>query len=250
MHTHSWTKEQDAREGIGKMFHGNFWSNIEMNLKTGKLEEHESRISQKQDLYKMIDEDWMYANLKDDLALQMALYREGTISDIDIAKLKKLAHHLNYSINLDDKQNLMAAVSQLLDKYAFAATKFILEKIKAFAAANNKKLMVVVFDPYRTTKALLRQQQRYDQEIVDFLKGGNFNYFDMNLVHVQDFKSFNLRIEDYFKRYFIGHYSPAGNHFFAFSIKPKIVEWLNPKPITYREGEKQMIDFKGYLEGF
>jgi hypothetical protein len=38
-----------------------------MNLKTGKLEEQGSRISQPKDLYKMTDKDWMYANLKDDL---------------------------------------------------------------------------------------------------------------------------------------------------------------------------------------
>ena len=36
----SWNKEQEKREGVGTMFHGKFWSNIEMNLKTGKLEEH------------------------------------------------------------------------------------------------------------------------------------------------------------------------------------------------------------------
>jgi hypothetical protein len=52
-----------------------------------------------------------------------------------------------------------------------------------------------------------------------------------------------------FRRYFIGHYNPAGNHFFAFSIKPKLVEWLNPKPLTYNKSGQQMIDFKGYLEG-
>jgi hypothetical protein len=245
-----WMKDQENREGVGKMFHGNFWPNIEMNLKTGKLEEHESRITQKQDLYKMTDEDWMYANLKDDLALQMALYKDEKISDIDINTLKKLAQCLNYQVNLDNRNTLRTDVSQLLDKYAFASTKYILNKLKNFAATNNKKLMVVIFDPYRVTKPLLNREERYDQEIVDFLQAGNFTYFDMNLVHLQDFRNFNLSVGDYFKRYFIGHYNPAGNHFFAYSIKPKIIEWLNPKPFTYKNSEQQMTDFKGYLEGF
>ena len=69
----------------------------------------------------------------------------------------------------------------------------------------------------------------------------------MNLVHVNDSKSFNLSVEDYLKRYFIGHYSPAGNHFFAFSIKDRIVDWLDPKPITYQDTEQKMMDFQGYL---
>jgi hypothetical protein len=145
---------------------------------------------------------------------------------------------------------LRTDVSQLLDKYAFASTKYILNKLKNFAATNNKKLMVVIFDPYRVTKPLLNREERYDQEIVDFLQAGNFTYFDMNLVHLQDFRNFNLSVGDYFKRYFIGHYNPAGNHFFAYSIKPKIIEWLNPKPFTYKNSEQQMTDFKGYLEGF
>ena len=31
------------------MFHGNFWSNMEMNLATGKLEEKDSRLSDARD---------------------------------------------------------------------------------------------------------------------------------------------------------------------------------------------------------
>ena len=72
----------------------------------------------------------------------------------------------------------------------------------------------------------------------------------MNLVHAEDFKSFNLSVNDYFKRYFIGHYNPSGNHFFAYSIKDRIIEWLDPKPITYTDSERRMIDFKGYLQDY
>ncbi len=246
----SWIKDQQSKEGVGKMFHGNFWPNIEMNLATGKLEEHKSRITRKEDLYKMTDADWMYANLKDDLALQMGLYKEGLITDVDVNKLKKLASYLNFSVDLDDKTVRQASVSSLLDKYSFAATEFIVKKAKDFSAENNKKLMVILFDPYRVTKALIRNEKRYDQQVVNFLKENDFNYFDINLVHQQDFKKFNLSIDDYFKRYFIGHYSPAGNHFFAYSIKPKIIEWLQPKPITYENTNKQMTDFKGYVEAY
>ena len=44
------------------------------------------------------------------------------------------------------------------------------------------------------------------------------------------------------KRYFVGHYSPAGNHFFAFSIKDTVVDWLNPKPIAYRRQSDGLSD--------
>ena len=62
------------------------------------------------------------------------------------------------------------------------------------------------------------------------------------------FKKFDLSLDDYVDRYFIGHYSPAGNHFFAHAIKDAIVDWLDPKPITYRDDEQAGIDFRnGYL---
>ena len=83
---------------------------------------------------------------------------------------------------------------------------------------------------------------------MDFLAKSKIRTFDMNVVHVEDYKSFNLSFADYKKRYFIGHYSPAGNHFFAYSIKDKIVDWLDPKPITYQNAEEKLINFDKYLE--
>jgi len=69
----------------------------------------------------------------------------------------------------------------------------------------------------------------------------------MNLVHVEDFKSFAIPLEQYWKRYRIGHYSPAGNLFFAHALRTQLVDWLEPKPITYRKDEQKMMDFSGYL---
>jgi hypothetical protein len=71
---------------------------------------------------------------------------------------------------------------------------------------------------------------------VDFLKEKNILFVDALTQHVQDFKAFNLSAKEYVDRYYIGHYNPLGNHFFAFAIKDAVVNWLEPKPITYREG--------------
>jgi hypothetical protein len=154
---------------------------------------------------------------------------------------------LKNPVNLEG-DNLHPPVARLLDKYSFAATKYILTKAKEFARTNGKKLMVIIFDPSRVTRPLLQGANRYDREIVEFLNKNDFDYIDMNLVHVEDFKNFKPNINDYFRRYFIGHYNPAGNHFFAYSIKDRIVEWLEPKPITYKNSSRKMIDFKGYLQ--
>ena len=49
------------------------------------------------------------------------------------------------------------------------------------------------------------------------------------------------------ERYSIGHYSPVGNRFFAFHLKDKLVDWLDPKPVTYQKGNWAVADFEGYL---
>jgi len=244
-----WNQQTNRTEGIGKMFHGNFWSNVEMDFATGKLVEKDSLIQDRQSLYKMTDPDWMYEALKSDLALQMYLYKNNQIKDIPVRSLKRLSKQLGCQLNFDGT-NLRSSVATLLDEYAFEATKYILGKADEFVSANNKELMVIIFDPYRVTKQLLQGGKRFDREIVDFLEESDIKYIDMNLVHVEDFKSFNLSVNDYFKRYFIGHYSPAGNHFFAYSIKDRIVEWLDPKPITYEGSTRKMIEFKGYLQDY
>jgi len=244
-----WNQQTNRSEGVGRMFHGNFWSNVEIDLETGELEEKENLLPAPKSLYKMTDPDWMYEALRDDLALQMYLYKNNQISDITVQRLKTLSKHLKCPVDLDG-DSLRPSVARLLEKYSFEATKYILTKAKEFVRTNDRKLMVIVFDPYGVTRPLLQGQSRHDQEIVDFLNQNDIDYIDMNLMHVEDFRSFDLSINDYFKRYFIGHYNPAGNHFFAYSIKNRIVGWLDPKPITYQDLSRRMTDFKGYLQDY
>ena len=245
--TRSWNIQQDKKEGVGTMFHGNFWCNIEMNMKTGMLEEHESRIRTPERLHNMCDPDWMHDNLIDDLALQMYLYEKGHITDIDKKEMQRLAGYLNTGFN-PNAEDMRQEIRQLLHKYAYTATKYILKKSQEFARDNNKKLMIILFDPYGATRQLLNGEPRIDQKIVDFLEDKQIQYFDMNKVHAEDFKHFKLSQDEYYQRYFIGHYNPMGNHFFAFSIKPRIVEWLDPPPFTYRKSNTLPIDFNNYLE--
>lgn len=97
---------------------------------------------------------------------------------------------------------------------------------------------------------LCKGEARDDQELVDFLKAEKFLCFDMNVVHAEDFKQFKVSYDEYFNRYFHGHYKPAGNHFFAYSIKDLVVKWLDPKPVTYRvsEEQQQRQQFEEYLK--
>jgi len=96
-------------------------------------------------------------------------------------------------------------------------------------------------------RPLVEGKPRYDQPNVDFLLEQRFRFFDMNVVHVQDFQNFRVPFDKYLKRYFIGHYNPAGNHFFAYAIKDTLIDWLDPKPLTYQNQAQREITFEKYL---
>ena len=51
--------------------------------------------------------------------------------------------------------------------------------------------------------------------------------------HLADFKNFSIPIEQYVKRYYIGHYNPLGNFFTAMAIKDKLADLLDPPSNTY-----------------
>ena len=134
-----------------------------------------------------------------------------------------------------------------MDKYSLTATRYILDKLRSYAEREHKKLLIVLFDPYRVMSALRKNEPRYDQEIVDYLAKEKMTSFDMNIVQLRDFENYKLSYQDYVKQYFVGHYNPRGNHFFAYSIKDVVVPWLDPKPITYQKVDPKTIDFKNYL---
>jgi hypothetical protein len=234
----------------GSMFHNNFWRNLEMDLETGQFLEKENMLATTNALYQMADAEWMAAHLRDDLALQLSAYKQGFIRELDRNRVDKLANRLGYAMDWTRESTLSDQAGELLARYSLRSTQFVLEKARTFARQHGKKLLVVLFDPYRVMMELQQGRGRYDQEIVDYLKREQLKYFDMNEVHLRDFQKYRIPFDEYRKQYFIGHYNPRGNHLFAYSIKDMIVEWLDPKPVTYQKRDPQTIDFKGYLPDY
>ena len=231
----------------GIAFHNNFWANIEMDIDSGKFVEKDNLLPTPQSLYKMTDPDFMLEALNDDLMLKLYAAEHVNPVTLDIKKLNTLAEILGVeAIKKDSPKNFRKSTEKIKNEYGFAATKLIINKAVDFCKANNKELMIILLCP-NVTNQLLNNKPRYDQQIVDYLDDKKLRYFDMNLVHLEDYKSFNLSVVDYIKRYYIGHYSPIGNHFFAYSIKNRIVEWLDPKPITYQTNNSQVTNFESYL---
>lgn len=254
-----------SREETARNFHGQFWAHVEMDLQTGRFVERESPMTTTQALYHMADQEWMLDHLKDDLALQLAAYADGRTEALDRKQVSRLAATLEFPFDWTaDSQTARLAgtyrssspmtpmqtqAAALLNRYSQRANIFILEKVRAFANQHGKKLLIVIFDPYGVMQQMHNGVARSDQETLDYLVKQKFDYIDMNEVQLRDFKKYNLSWEDYQKQYFIGHYSPVGNHFFAYSIADRVANWLSPKPITYRNPDASTLDFEGYLHG-
>jgi hypothetical protein len=249
-----WFKQFSQYEG-GRGFHANFWPNVEMDLRTGGFVERENPQPTPQSLYHMTEPAWMVEHLKGDLALQLIAYSEGSIRDLDRKRIDNLSTWLDFPFDwsLESRTDrlpnpdasgppvtrMQAQAAALLNRYAQRGTVFVLDKARAFANQNRKKLLIVLFDPYGAMNQMKLGMPRNDQETVDYLAKEKMDYFDMNEVHLRDFKKYNLSWNEYLEQYFIsispgilGHYNPHGNHFFAYSIKRKVVDWLSPRPIN------------------
>jgi len=231
----------------GRMLHGNFWANLEMDLDTGEFAERDNLLPTPESLYQMTDPDFMVNALQDDWMLQMSAFVAGYIDHLELSSLDRLSESLGrLRITAMGQEELMQQVSDLRDAYAFSATKWIVDRALDFVDSHGSRLLIILLCP-RVTRQLITTGKRYDQAVVDALRERRVRYFDMNLVHLEDFGAFRLSVDDYMKRYFIGHYSPVGNHFFAFAVKDAIIELLDPRPITYRSDEQAQVDFSGYL---
>lgn len=190
----------------------------------------------------------MVDSLKDDLALQLYAVAMGYTGELDRERISRLAAHLGHPMDWSRPSELPLLARELLDRYSLDATRFVLAKAREFARRNRKKLLIVLFDPYRAMREMRQSAARYDQPVVDYLKKEGFDYFDMNEVQLRDFARYSIPFDDYMKLYFIGHYNPRGNHFFAYSIKDKMVSWLDPKPLPYRARDEESVGFQEYLK--
>src|SRR5205807_9593123 len=130
--------------------------------------------------------------LKDDLALRLYAFKLGYIRDLDREQTGRLAARLDYPFDWNRESTLIQQASELLDRYSLRATLYILAKAREFATQNGRKLLVRLFDPYRAMAEVLKSGTRYDQEVVDYLVKEKFDCFDMNEVHLRDFKRYSV----------------------------------------------------------
>jgi hypothetical protein len=222
------------------MFSGNPWVHVRLDLNTGRLVEEENSFNTPESLYKLTDPEFVYEHFRNDLVVKL-LVAERNGATADLEELDALAKSLNVKTDLSSPEATAATARAVHLQYALRTGTYIVEKAQAFARGKNKKLMILLSYDSGTVMRACHGLPRPDQILVDFLKEKNILFFDALTAHVNDFKAFNLSPHEYVDRYYIGHYKPQGNHFFAFAIKDALVNWLEPKPIAYRQGSETIL---------
>ena len=184
---------------------------------TGELIECENPCPTRESVYNLCDRDWVYATFEHDFGLEMRMA------------------HLRYQEE-NPGSGFLDFVSKH-DRYldaAFTASMRIVEKVEEFAAAQSKKLIYVLsYGPAAITKAIA-DGWRFDQPFVEFMNGTGLPVVDLMSAHESDFARFNIDLDEYLGRYFIGHYNPLGNFFTAFALKDTLLGVLEPKPLPYQ----------------
>jgi hypothetical protein len=224
-----WYTEPGARWACGYTL-----PHLKVNVKDNRCEQVENLLKRAEDVYKLCDEEFVWEAFKDDPVLEVVLaIRAGEKT------CAKLAESIadNFGIPIETVSGCQTAaekVQKILTEAALFATKNIISWTEQFAGDNDKKLMIILSFSQSKAAADLRGEPRFDQTLVDWLKAKSYPVIDMRDVFRADYKQYNLDVDTYLKRYYIGHHSPAGNYFAAQAIKDKAVKWLDPPPLPYR----------------
>jgi hypothetical protein len=251
-HIRSITPYRYARWGISGwtlapyMFHGNPWVYLDMDLNTGKIFECDHSFKTPQSLYNLCNPEFVYETFKNSLELNLLIAENHGYSD-KLKEFKMLAEILKVPVDFSSPELTKKSAETLHWTFGFRASEYILEKSFEFAKRNKKKILLLLSFCSENIARGCSGLPRFDQPFIDYLKRNNVLNVDAVEEHTKDFAQCKLTPEEYVNKYFIGHYNPVGNHFFAYAIKDTIVSWLEPKPLAYSSNAPSWTEEVGKL---
>jgi hypothetical protein len=218
---------------------------VRVNPSTGEFVEFSNPCPTRQSVYSLCDPGWVHETFNDDFVLKIMLarknIREGKPEN-SYVEMTDLARQHGIEAPINSSETLRQAVDTLHTRAGLFATMRIVEKIEEYAAAHEKKVLYVLSFGTHTVATTIQGERRFDHKIVDFLKGNNLPFVDLLEAHLADFSTLNMSLENYLEHYWISHYNPRGNFFTAFSLKDKLAEMLEPKPIPYDTDSSLYVD--------
>jgi hypothetical protein len=239
---------RDGAFGIPvSMFHANPWAHLRLSLANGNFEEHENPYPTPESLYFLCDEEHVYEHFRRDVDVQLFAAQQHA-ADVDVPLLQRVAGALGESADFGSADATADTARRLMHTCALRSSMYVVERARAFAAESGKRLLLLLSYSSTDVAAALRGEPRFDQVFVDHLREREFAVIDGLQEHVEDYAAYRCTPDEYVRRFYIGHYNPRGNHFFAFAIKDDLVAWLDPKPPAYdRHGDAPLQELAATL---
>ena len=217
------------------------WAYLRLDLRSGEFEERPNPHPTPESLYLMCDADHVYETYKDAFEVVATMAREGVV-DVQTDILRSAGEALGLSTDFTSPESTAATATELLRIGALRSSMYVLDRLTEFARQEGKNVLVLLSFSPRDVVSACTSGGRFDREFLHYLAERDALYVDTLEKHVQDFQMFRGTPEEYAEQFYIGHHNPHGNHFFAYAVKDAIVEWLDPKPPTYRAGGEAVLE--------
>jgi hypothetical protein len=222
----------DANRSHGtSMFHANPWRHVRFDG-SGALVDRPNACPTEESLYQLCDRDFLLDTFADDLVVHLLVGRRAGRFDF-LDRYADTAHALGVPLDNGTEESVRRSAEEFYDRCAFGSSILVLERIRDELSAQGKKLLVLLSYPGEDVADACRGKPRRDAAFVRQLGEAGFDYVDSLAAHVADYADFSVAANAYVDRSYNGHYTPAGNHCFAFFVKPDIVRWLQPPPPAY-----------------
>lgn len=240
----------------GTMFHANPWVHARLDDR-GELVERDSVCPTEASLYHLCDLDFLVRTFQEDEIAHL-LFAQRTGACLSLEVLERVAARCQRAVpDLSTLAAIKAGATQLLHAYAIRVGIAVMDRLHEYCKQNDKELLVLLSYPVGAVWHACNRSSSDDpdntdwhpQYFKDHLTAKGIQLVDSLPAHVAEFDTFKLTAKEYVDRYYVGHYTPRGNHFFAYAVKDAIRDWLTPAPPSYQNNGEPLIRFQGYLPG-
>ena len=218
------------------MFHANPWAHVRLDPATAGLVHVPNEFTTPESLYRLCDFDFLVSTYGDDFVVNLLVARRTGDFQF-LRRYDQLASTLGVAISSKTPLEAGQSGERLYSAMAFRSSLLILQELQRQLAQKNSKLLVLLSYSEEAVRQVLTEGTREDVLFLRQLEDSGISFVDALRCHVADYGAFAISPGQYVARLFNGHYTPAGNLFFAFAIKDAVVDWLKPPPPAYRERE-------------
>jgi len=206
---------------------------VRVNVQKDEIIELPNPCPTPQDLYRLTDLNWILKRFGSDLVLRY--FVETKTGKVNKQSILAAAEGFGLPASSEGQEaDPGKGLTNLHTQAAVFSTIKIVEMAERYVRDSGKELLVVLSHSRKSVKSYLKGERPFDQRLLDYLREHNYPFLDLREAHQAEFSSFKLDEDAYLDRYYIGHYGPAGNFFFAMALKNRVADWLKPSSPSYR----------------